>query len=708
MPVKISRAIQRLTASVLLTLTALAAGRASAQINTDQVITVGRNAMYFSDYVLAIQYFNRAISQKPYLAWPYFWRSVAKINLEDYEGAMADASKALELNPFITDAYEVRGVARQNLGDNNGAIEDYRLALQQIPDNRQLTYNMACALVDVERYQKADSVFTRLLNRNPGFENGWLALGRLRILQKDTVDAAKNILHALELNPNSFNGHAMMADIELRRGKERYDSALYHLDHAIKLQPDMAGLFVNRAYIRYLRNDWYGAMEDFDNALQLDPANKQARFNRALLEMEVSDYDHALRDFTELLNQNPNDLRARYNRAVIYMNRHNTDKGLADLLHVARACPDYPTIHAQISEIYRQKGNLKQAKVYYDKALAAADAFKRNRRRNKDAARRAVNPFGNPNDDTATDNAPELSPEEAVKQEFASLLLSDDNTDFRQEYNNSEIRGRVQDRNLAIDTEPMVELTYYIAPTQVRNSTYYIKEVDDLNATRALRNKVLVSSATVSPTDEELIARHFKNIEYYNSYLAMHTPRTVDYVGRAMDFLTVRNYEEALKDLDRAIALSPDYAPAYMLRAQARTHALELTRHTDDAPEQNAAGQSRPVKPIHSAETHNVLQQRNTDLILSDLDRVIALSPRNPYALYNKANILIHSGQLQEALELLNQALELKPDFGEAYFNRGYVHLRQGNRQQGVADLSKAGEMGIVSAYNLIKRISKQ
>ncbi|MDY2917442.1 MAG: tetratricopeptide repeat protein [Muribaculaceae bacterium] len=693
-------------ASILLTITALAGVPASAQINTDQVVNVGRNAMYFSDYVLAIQYFNRAIAQKPYLAWPYFWRSVAKINLEDYEGALADASKTIELNPFITDAYEVRGVARQNLGDNRGAIEDYRLALEQIPDNRQLTYNMACALVDEKEYEKADSVFTRLLDRNPGFENGWLGRGRLRILQKDTLDAARNITHAIEINPNSFNGHAMMADIELRRGKERYDSALYHLDRAIKLQPEIAGLYVNRAYIRYLQNDWYGAMDDFDNALQLDPANHQARFNRALLEMEVSDYDHALSDFSDLLKENPNDIRSRYNRAVIYLNRHNLDKGLADLLHVARAFPEYPTIHAQISEIYRQKGNTRQAKVYYDKAIAAADAFKRNRRRNKDAARRAVNPFGTLNDDGDTESAPELSPEEAVKQEFATLLISDDNTDFRQEFNNSEIRGRVQDRNLSIGIEPMVELTFYISPNQVRNTTYYIKEVDDLNATRALRNKVLVSPSVASLTDEDLIARHFKNIEYYNSYLAMHTPRTVDYVGRAMDLITVRNYEDALKDLDRAIALSPDYAPAYMLRAQARNHALDLPAQPE-ATEASSVGTAKPVKPIHSAQTHDALRQRNIDLVVADLDRVIALSPRNPFALYNKANILIRRGDLDEALALLDRALELKPDFGEAYFNRGYVHLRQGNRQQGIADLSKAGEMGIVAAYNLIKRISK-
>ena len=91
-------------------------GTAIGQINTDQVLRIGQNALYFEDYMLSIQYFNQAIQAKPYLAQPYFYRSIAKLNLEDYRGAEADATTALELNPFLSDAWEVRGVARQNTG----------------------------------------------------------------------------------------------------------------------------------------------------------------------------------------------------------------------------------------------------------------------------------------------------------------------------------------------------------------------------------------------------------------------------------------------------------------------------------------------------------------------------------------------------------------------------------------------------------------
>lgn len=44
---------------------------ASAQINTDAVTVIGRNALYYKDYALSIQYFNQVIAAKPHLYAPY-------------------------------------------------------------------------------------------------------------------------------------------------------------------------------------------------------------------------------------------------------------------------------------------------------------------------------------------------------------------------------------------------------------------------------------------------------------------------------------------------------------------------------------------------------------------------------------------------------------------------------------------------------------
>lgn len=61
-----------------------------AQLNADGVITIGRNALYYEDYALSIQYFNQVIQAKPYLYEPYYYRAVAKYYLGDYTGAASD------------------------------------------------------------------------------------------------------------------------------------------------------------------------------------------------------------------------------------------------------------------------------------------------------------------------------------------------------------------------------------------------------------------------------------------------------------------------------------------------------------------------------------------------------------------------------------------------------------------------------------------
>lgn len=87
-------------------------GSTFAQLNTDRLITIGRSALYYEDYVLSIQYFNQAITAKPYLYEPWFFRAVAKYYLDDYAGAESDCSEALQRNPYVVNIYELRGLTR--------------------------------------------------------------------------------------------------------------------------------------------------------------------------------------------------------------------------------------------------------------------------------------------------------------------------------------------------------------------------------------------------------------------------------------------------------------------------------------------------------------------------------------------------------------------------------------------------------------------
>ena len=114
-----------------------------AQINTDRMMVIGRNALYFDDYVLAIQYFNLIINSKPYLYEPYFYRGLAKFYLEDYTGAESDCTEAIEKGPFFPSSYQVRGLARLNMGKYELASNDYKESVKLEPENKGVWHNLA-------------------------------------------------------------------------------------------------------------------------------------------------------------------------------------------------------------------------------------------------------------------------------------------------------------------------------------------------------------------------------------------------------------------------------------------------------------------------------------------------------------------------------------------------------------------------------------
>ncbi len=655
-----------------------------SQVNTEQVLRIGQNALYFEDYMLSIQYFNQAIQAKPYLAQPYFLRAIAKLNLEDYNGAEADAAKALELNPFLTDAWEVRGVARQNLGKNRAAIDDYTEALKLLPRNRQLLFNRALALIDIKENDAAREAFDEIIGYYPGFDNAYLGRARVELEQADTVAAKADIDKALSINKNAANAYIMRADIAIKSHAD-FEGALADIDQAIKLMPRVAGLYINRAFLRYNLDSYNGAMADYDYALSLEPYNAVALFNRGLLLAEVNANDLALEDFNRVLNLDPDDYRALYNRAMIYRAKGNTEGAIADISRVADRFPDFPGALYLRGELYRESGQLAKAERDFKNAKAKALAL----RPEPEPAEEGGSDTSTPGSDTDG----EAIPDELVSKRFASLLTVDDNASIQEEYNNSAIRGKVQDRNINIEIEPMMQLSFYSAPTELRRNTYYIREVDDLNATRQLRF-VLVVTSVVPALDEAVIARHFQSIEYYNSHLATHAARPIDHIGRALDFITVRDYQNAEKDIDRAITMAPDLALNYLIRAQARYSRYQLERNSSSSQSSDAL-------------TRASLGRKALNDIADDLDRAISLSPRSAVAYYNKGNILYELEEYDLATAAYNKAIELKPDFGEAYYNRGYIALKAGRSNEGVADLSKAGELGIIPAYNLIKRITR-
>ena len=68
------------------------------------------------------------------------------------------------------------------------------------------------------------------------------------------------------------------------------------------------------------------------------------------------------------------------------------------------------------------------------------------------------------------------------------------------------------------------------------------------------------------------------------------------------------------------------------------------------------------------------------------------------------ASIRIALRDFKGAIDDCTRAIEIKPKFAAAYNARGLVKIMLGQKDSGCMDLKKAGELGIKSANEMIKK----
>ena len=679
-----------------------------AQVNTDRVMAIGRNALYFEDYVLSIQYFNQVIKAKPWMAEPYFYRAVAKLNLDDFRGAEEDCTLSLERNPFLAQAYYARGIARQSLEKYAEAIEDYTKGLEFKPGDRAMMSNKAIAYVQKKDFTDAEQVFEELIRAHPKQSLGYLTRAAMYLEKGDTAKALSDYDRAIELDPFYAPCYGNRALTLYQSG--RYAEALKDLNEAIRLNTREAGYYINRGLVRYELHDLRGAMADYDQVIEMDADNRIARFNRGLLRAQVGDDNRAIEDFDVVLRAEPDNDIARFNRATLLFKTGDYRATIRDLDAVLRRYPDFVQGYYYRADVKRRLNDLKGADRDYIAAMKIEEDRRRGRRSNTSTA----------SVDSTKSSASDRTREESDRniEKFNRLVVYDRKEEQKSKYQ-SEIRGRVQDRNVQVDLEPMFVLTYYERQADVRERVFYDRIVERFNDRRVLAWRLLLTNREAALTEEQ-IAAHFASIDDYARRIER-APANADlHFGRALDYLLVQDFAEALRDLDRTIELAPDSFPlAYFARAIVRYKQLESARsqQPDATPAASASpfrfGAATRPSAVASPDTRepspaDEARRHEHELILRDYDRVIRLAPNFAFAYFNRGNLRCTGRDFRAAIADYDEAIRRDPELAEAYFNRGLAELSMGNATRGIADLSKAGELGLPGAYSIIRRMTEE
>ncbi|MCH5236552.1 MAG: tetratricopeptide repeat protein [Muribaculaceae bacterium] len=661
-------------------------GACFSQINAEQVLTIGRNVLSMDDYMLAIQYFNQAIKAKPYLSDPYFFRALAKLNLEDYQGAEADCTIAIQNNKFKTEAYKLRGFARQILGKDSLAVEDYNIGLEYNPIDKYFLFYKAVALTQLKKYEPADSTFDILLRQYPKFDDGFTARARLNLEQGDTTKALDNIEMALSISKSQINPFLMKAEIAWQR--KDWEQAASAVDAAIRLRPELPDLYVNRAFIRYNSDDFFGAISDYNYAIELDPTNTAAIFNRALLRYEVKDLEKAEEDMTSVIKLSPDNVHAYFNRGLIRLELEKYKEAYEDFKLIERGHPRFYPVYYAMAEAKRNLGELREAATLAHRGEELVANYVKNPEKNP--LERPAIAAAQSND---ISNYSDEESEEEVMNRFNHLVTISKAADVTLSYN-EKIKGRVQDRDVSVEMEPSYAITLAEPPETLKSLSNYFRELDDLNQMGLVRQKIYLNPGLNSSDYNYMMNDLFDMSSRLEKEIETSGARPIDRLLLGVIETMLRNYNAALGNLDEAIRLNPHFVVAYMARGYARyANALAEIRLSSEGNKNDDSFLERTAYTV-------LLQEA-----LSDFDKVLSLDPRVVFAWFNKGNIYYEAQDFTSAMQCYSEAIKIDPNFGEAYFNRGLSYLKAGNKGQAFSDLSKAGELGVIPSYNILKRM---
>ena len=662
-----------------------------AQLNTDRITSIGRNALYFEDYVLSIQYFNQVIKLKPYLAEPYLLRAIAKIQLSDYSGALRDCNMSIECNPFQPGAYYTRGFVYRQMDELDLAEADFTKALDFSPENKTYLVLRADVRAQKKHYEDAMTDIDYLLRREPqspslNFEKGVICLH-----SKDTICALNSFKTTVKYDSQNPANWSALGLVQLMQ--DSLTDALLSLNKCINLGSKWAGDYINRGIIYYQNHNYRSALTDLDKAVSIEPRDAQCYYNRGMLRAELGDYNRALEDFNTAIDLAPEQIDMRYQRAMVLMQLRQWKQALEDFDELIATYPYFLPSYYLAAQAKTALGDSKKAYQYRQTAFELEQM--------KDSIMAAMHDSINaPQTDVQIAKTTHQSKDR--RKEFSARTAQNQAEQTEESEYASETRGSVQKRYTDVVNEPNIVLSYYTQNQSLRRTNYFHYTVDEFNKSHLLPSPLRFTLQEITLT-ADMVNQHFETISQLSAQIDVYekqytnarslinlTPEKAAslYLARAMEFALVQDYSSALDDCTKALQQisTVHYQLSTIItfcRANWRFKLLEYQRATGELTAESGM---------------------DFEIMLRDYDYVNKLQPDFAFAYYNKANMLCTQKEYQAAIDHYTKAIEADGDFAEAYFNRGLTRIYIDQVEDGIADLSRAGELGIYQAYNLITR----
>ena len=631
----------------------------------------------------------------------YFFNMGRKLMTNnDYQEAIRVLNVLLRFDADAYEGYFLRGIAKYNLDDLLGADTDFSIAIEKNPVFTNAYTYRAITRSRLGNYDDALRDFHEAIDLRPDLPGPYYSRGVTRLLNQQYRDAISDF-------DMFIRQEKKVADAYINRGVSYLNlkdtvKAYENFETAIRTNREDPNGYNRRSMLLMQQSRFKEAEEDLNIAIGHDSTYLLSFFNRALVYSDTKRPMLALSDLDHVIKLDSTNSLSFFNRAIIRTQIGDYNRALEDYNHVVRYSPNNVLVYYNRASLLAQTGELDQAiedythaiKLYPDFANAYLHRSQlrlimgdtKGARHDRQTAERKIAEYKSRLSDST------YSIYADTTQKFDKLLAFDTKTkgsDFEKIVNNSASKGA------NINLLPLFKFTLLKADsaTMARDELYYVQRMADF------KQKVQQPHLFISNIESNLTADSLIIIDraISNELRANDDDWTLLF-QRGVTQSLIKQYTNAVSTLTQAITHNPSNPFLYINRSTTRAEMIDFISSIENS-YQRITIDSDPANRLQNKSSRTY----NYDEAIEDINKAIKLYPDFAYSYYNRANLRTISGELPEAYEDYTKAIELNPSFGEAYFNRGLVQIYMKDTRKGYLDLSKAGELGILSAYEALK-----
>ena len=297
---------------------------------------------------------------KLYLSWAQLMTGEERSEL--YDQALAYSDQALSLSPNTADIWNERAQIFAAMNDIEQAKAVYQRSLSIDDEYAKTHLSIGKLLTTQSEWDEAASAYSRAIELNPKLSEAYSNLGYVYSQIGDMQAALEVYEEAAERSPRNYLNRQNLAVVYYQVG--RVEDALREASLALELAPDSQKPAVE-SFLAQLGQGNDGKPPGDVNEIQ-----RLMVEGRSLIEAE--DWDAAGEVYEQLLSLDSSNPVVHSALAFIYARKGDTDRAITENLAVTELMPEDYNSHKNLAILYRQRGDIAEALLAAEKALALA------------------------------------------------------------------------------------------------------------------------------------------------------------------------------------------------------------------------------------------------------------------------------------------------------------------------------------------------